>query len=234
MTPTPTPTPTPIRLVLVDDHAVLRGALEQFLAGEDDIEVVGSARDGDAAVEVVARTRPDVVLMDLQMPGTDGVTATRAIVAAGGCDVLVLTSYSDSERILAALDAGAVGYLLKDAEPEEVVEGVRAVARGESPLHPRAARTLLSARPATPEGHGLSPREVEVLALVRAGLANKQVARRLGISEGTVKSHLTSIFHRIGVADRTSAAVWAERRGIGDRAEGLGGPGGPGGPGAST
>jgi DNA-binding NarL/FixJ family response regulator len=205
-----------IRLVLVDDHAVLRGALESFLAGEADIEVVGTAADGASAVEVVRRTSPDVVLMDLQMPGMDGVTATRAIVAEGGTDVLVLTSFSDSERIVAALDAGAVGYLLKDAEPEEVVEGVRAVARGESPIHPRAARQLLGARSASPVPVDLTPREVEVLVLVRRGLANKQIARRLGISELTVKSHLTSIFSRIGVSDRTQAAVWAERRGLGD------------------
>jgi DNA-binding NarL/FixJ family response regulator len=205
-----------IKIVLVDDHAVLRGALESFLEGEPDIEVVGSAASGEEAVEVVRRTRPDVVLMDLQMPGMDGVTATRLIVEEGGTDVLVLTSFSDSERIVAALDAGAMGYLLKDAEPEDVVEGVREVARGESPIHPRAARELLTARPASPAPVDLSPREVEVLVLVRQGLANKQIARRLGISDRTVKSHLTSIFNRIGVSDRTQAAVWAERRGLGD------------------
>ncbi|WP_107772873.1 response regulator [Nocardioides sediminis] len=209
-----------IRVVLVDDHAVLRGGLERLLAGEPDIEVVGSAADGDEAVQEVRRTRPDVVLMDLQMPGTDGVTATRRIVAEGGPDVLVLTSFSDAERIVAALDAGAVGYLLKDADPEDVVAGVRAVSRGESPLHPRAARQLLGARQSTQAGQAapdLTPREREVLGLVRQGLANKQIARRLGISERTVKAHLTSVFARIGVVDRTQAALWAERRGLGDR-----------------
>jgi len=119
-----------IRVVLVDDHAVLRIGLARLLAGEPDIEVVGTAADGDAALEVVRRMRPDVVLMDLQMPGTVGVTATRQIVAEGGAEVLVLTSFSDADRIVAALDAGAVGYLLKDAEPEDVIEGVRAVSRG--------------------------------------------------------------------------------------------------------
>lgn len=209
-----------IRVLLVDDHAVLRGGLERLLAGEPDIEVVGTAADGDEAVEEVRRTRPDVVLMDLQMPGTDGVTATRRIVTEGGPDVLVLTSFSDAERIVAALDAGAVGYLLKDADPEDVVAGVRAVSRGESPLHPRAARQLLGARQAGQAGQAgvdLTPREQEVLGLVRQGLANKQIARRLGISERTVKAHLTSVFARIGVVDRTQAALWAERRGLGDQ-----------------
>jgi DNA-binding NarL/FixJ family response regulator len=205
-----------IRVVLVDDHAVLRSGLEQLLSGEPDLEVVGTAADGAAALEEVRRTRPDVVLMDLQMPGTDGVSATRQIVAEGGPDVLVLTSFSDADRIVAALDAGAVGYLLKDADPDDIIEGVRAVARGESPLHPRAARQLLGARHAAATEVDLTPRENEVLVLVRQGLANKQIARRLGISERTVKAHLTSVFASIGVVDRTQAALWAERRGLGD------------------
>ena len=161
------------------------------------------------------RTRPDVVLMDLQMPGVDGVEATRQIVAGEDApDVLVLTSFSDAERIVAALDAGALGYLLKDADPDDVIEGVRAVSRGESPIHPRAARQLLGARAAAPRVQ-LTARETEVLGLVRDGLANKQIARRLGISERTVKAHLTSAFSRIGVADRTQAALWADQHGIG-------------------
>jgi DNA-binding NarL/FixJ family response regulator len=155
-----------------------------------------------------------VVLMDLQMPVVDGVTATKTIVSSGSsAQVVVLTSYSDSDRIVGALDAGAVGYLLKDAEPEDLLEGVRAVARGESPIHPKAARQLLTAR--TEAGNrvtvDLTPREAEVLKLVRLGLANKQIGRRLGISERTVKAHLTSAFQRIGVTDRTQAALWAER-----------------------
>jgi DNA-binding NarL/FixJ family response regulator len=201
----------PIRVVLVDDHAVIRAGLEQLLAGTDDIEVVGAAANGAEALDVVRRIRPDVVLMDLQMPQVDGVAATRAIMAERlGVDVLVLTSFSDSERIIAALDAGAVGYLLKDADPEDVLEGIRAVSRGESPLHPKAARALLGVRAGSPQVQ-LTSRETEVLTLVRAGLANKQIARRLEISERTVKAHLTSAFARIGVADRTQAALWAER-----------------------
>jgi DNA-binding NarL/FixJ family response regulator len=204
-----------IRVVIVDDHAVVRSGLSQLLGGTDDIEVVGQAGDGAEALEVVRRTDPDVVLMDLQMPGVDGVSATRAIVAEGlRVEVVVLTSYSDSERIVAALDAGAVGYLLKDADPEDVLDGVRAVSRGESPIHPRAARQLLTARADAPVPGQLTAREAEVLKLVRAGLANKQIARRLGISDRTVKAHLTSVFQRIGVVDRTQAALWAERNGL--------------------
>jgi DNA-binding NarL/FixJ family response regulator len=203
-----------IRVVLVDDHAVIRAGLEQLLAGTEDIEVVGSAGDGRQALEVVRRVRPDVVLMDLQMPVVDGVGATRMIVAERlGADVLVLTTFSDGERITAALDAGAVGYLLKDADPDDVLQGIRAVSRGESPIHPKAARALLGARAGATQTQ-LTSRESEVLSLVREGLANKQIARRLDISERTVKAHLTSAFARIGVADRTQAALWAQRNGI--------------------
>ncbi len=205
-----------IRVVIVDDHAMLRAGLEQLLTGEPDIEVVGNAADGAAALALVREKRPAVVLMDLQMPGVDGVAATREIVAEGLADVLVLTSYSDAERIVGALDAGALGYLLKDAEPDEVLQGIRAVARGESPINPRAARELLAVRRTTSTGVvDLTPRETEVLGLVREGLANKQIARRLGITERTVKAHLTSTFQRIGVVDRTQAALWAERNGVG-------------------
>lgn len=203
-----------IRVVVVDDHAVIRVGLEQLLSGTDDIEVVGSAADGRDALEVVRRIRPDVVLMDLQMPAVDGVAATRMIMAEQlGVDVLVLTSFSDGERILAALDAGAVGYLLKDADPEDVLQGIRAVSRGESPIHPKAARALLGVRAGSAQVQ-LTSREAEVLGLVREGLANKQIARRLDISERTVKAHLTSAFARIGVSDRTQAALWAERNGL--------------------
>jgi DNA-binding NarL/FixJ family response regulator len=206
----------PIRVVIVDDHAMLRAGLEQLLAGEPDLEVVGKAADGAEAVALVRDTRPDVVLMDLQMPGVDGVSATREIVGEVLADVLVLTSYSDAERIVGALDAGALGYLLKDAKPEEVLHGIRAVARGESPINPRAARELLGARRTPSAAADLTPRETEVLSLVRQGLANKQIARRLGISERTVKAHLTSTFQRIGVVDRTQAALWAERNEVGE------------------
>lgn len=206
-----------IRVVLVDDHRLVRHGLEQLLSAADDIDVVGSAAEGTEALELVETFRPEVVLMDLQMPGMDGVEATRRIQALHpATQIVVLTSFSDRERIMDAVDAGAVGYLLKDVDPADLLDGVRAAARGESPLHPKAARELLTARSSghTPTGAAdLTPRELEVLQLVRQGLANKQIARRLGISERTVKAHLTSVFQRIGVADRTQAALWAERHG---------------------
>jgi DNA-binding NarL/FixJ family response regulator len=210
-----------IRVLIVDDHAVVRRGLHDLLAGAPGIEVVGEAADGAEALAIVREVRPAVVLMDLQMAGVDGVDATRLLQEEEHVpQVLVLTSFSDRERIVAALDAGAVGYLLKDADPDEVIAGVRAVGRGESPLHPKAARELLLARTdvsaaASPGGQPkLTPREVEVLRLVRSGLANKQIARRLDISERTVKAHLTSAFQRIGVVDRTQAALWADRNGL--------------------
>ena len=208
-----------IRVVLADDHAVVRRGLAGLLESTDDLEVVGVARDGREAVDLVREQRPDVAVMDLQMPVLDGVEATRAIVAEGvGTEVLVLTSFSDHARIDAAIGAGAVGYLLKDAEPEALLDGIRAVARGESPLDPRAARRLLARASGSDAGRAsgtsvqdLSPREAEVLRLVVEGLLNKQIAARLGITERTVKAHLTSAYQRIGVADRTQAALWAQR-----------------------
>jgi len=203
-------------VLLVDDHQLVRAGLESLLDTVSDMTVVGAAADGIDAVDLAARTEPDVVLMDLSMPGLDGVEATRQIVGARPeTFVVVLTSFSDRERILDALDAGAVGYLLKDAEPSELLRGIRAAARGESPLDPRAARTVLGARLERRAVRDLTDREREVLALVAKGLANKQIARSLGISERTVKAHLTSVFQRIGVTDRTSAALWAQRHRLG-------------------
>ena len=204
-----------IRLLLAEDHPVVRAGLEKLLGGVADIEVVGAAADGQQAVELADRLRPDVVLMDLSMPVLDGAEATRRIVAAhdGAVHVVVLTSLSDRNEILDAIDAGASGYLLKDAEPDELVRGIRAAARGESPLTPRVAREVLTARAARPEVE-LSPREREVVTLLANGLANKQIAFRLGISEKTVKTHLTNVFQRIGVTDRTQAALWAQRHGL--------------------
>jgi DNA-binding NarL/FixJ family response regulator len=204
-----------IRVLVAEDHAVVRAGLEQLLAGADDVEVVGSAANGEEAVELTGERRPDVVLMDLVMPGVDGIEATRRILELGtGARVVVLTSFSDRNAIMDALDAGAIGYLLKDAEPEELVRGIRAAARGESPLDPKAARELLSARTERAPSAELSPREREVLVLLASGLPNKLIAQRLGISEKTVKAHLTHVFGRIGVTDRTQAALWAQREGL--------------------
>jgi DNA-binding NarL/FixJ family response regulator len=200
-----------IRVLLAEDHGLVRAGLERLLATVEDIEVVGGAADGREAVELAARTEPDVILMDLSMPGMDGIEATRKIVAAhDDVEVVVLTSLTDRERILGALDAGAVGYLLKDAEPDELIGGIRAAARGESPLAPKAARALLTAR-AEQERAELSDREREVLRCVAAGMPNKLIARELGISEKTVKAHLTRVFQQIGVTDRTQAALWARQ-----------------------
>jgi DNA-binding NarL/FixJ family response regulator len=200
-----------VKVLVVDDHAMVRKGLVQLLSAVEGLEVVGEAANGREAVQQADALAPDVVLMDLQMPVMDGISATREITALGRTQVLILTSFSDSDRIVDALDAGAVGYMLKDAEPDDLVEAVRSVARGDSPLHPRVARQLLTARVRRPAAVTLTSREREVLELVRDGLANKQIARRLGISERTVKAHLTSVFSTIGVGDRTAAALWAER-----------------------
>jgi DNA-binding NarL/FixJ family response regulator len=210
-----------IRLLVVDDHPMVRTGLTQLLGGHDDIEVVGTASDGAEAVTAVAELAPHVVLMDLSMPGMDGCEATRRIATAHpDVRVVVLTSFVDREGILEALDAGAIGYLLKDAEPDELLRGVRAASVGESPLSPKAATAIVQARSSRSRAAGaepeLTPREREVLGLLTAGLANKQIARRLGISEKTVKAHLTSVFQRINVADRTQAALWAQRHDLVD------------------
>ena len=204
-----------IRVLLADDHGVIRDGLGRLISALEDVELAGVAADGAEAVRRCADLQPDVVLMDLDMPVLDGIEATKQIVAAQpGVAVLVLTSFSDRPRIMGALEAGACGYLLKDVDADEVAEGIRAAARGESPLDPRAARTILDARSAPDPLAGLSEREREVLALLVEGLPNKLIARRLQISEKTVKSHLTRIFRELDVTDRTQAALWAERRGV--------------------
>lgn len=200
-----------IRVVVVDDHAVVRDGISRLLDSADGIEVIGSAADGAEAQAVVARSTPDVVLMDLSMPVVDGVAATRQLTTEHpDVRVVVLTTFADKQRILDALDAGAAGYLLKDAQPDEVIAAVRAVVSGGAPLDPKAARVLLDARGgSTAGGPDLTPREREVLALLATGVANKQIARRLAIAEATVKAHLTRIFQQLDVTDRTQAALWA-------------------------
>jgi DNA-binding NarL/FixJ family response regulator len=167
-------------------------------------------------VELCDRHRPDVVLMDLSMPVLGGVEATGQIAAAhdGAVSVVILTSFSDRDQVLAALDAGASGYLLKDADPDELIRGIRAAARGESPIAPKAAREVIATRTGQRTGPELSQRERDVLALVAEGLPNKQIALRLSISEKTVKAHLTNIFERLGVTDRYQAALWAKQHGL--------------------
>jgi DNA-binding NarL/FixJ family response regulator len=203
------------KVMIVDDHGVLRDGLGRVISAQPDMELVGMAANGAEAVELFRASPADVVLMDLEMPVMDGIAATRAIHAAHPATaILVLTSFADRRRITDALDAGAVGYLLKDASAEEVVQGVRAAALGGSPLDPRAARLLLEAHAAPDPLAGLSPREREVFGLLLEGLPNKLIARQLGISEKTVKSHLTNVFRALGVTDRVQAVLWAERHGV--------------------
>jgi DNA-binding NarL/FixJ family response regulator len=204
-----------IRIVIADDHAVVRTGLAHLIDTFDDVELVGTASDGEEAVALCEQRRPDLALVDLAMPNVDGIEATRRIrAAAPSTQVVVFTSFSDRPRILDALDAGAIGYLLKDAEPDELHRGILAAANGDAPLAPRAAAQVLAERQDRSPGSALSDREREVLRLVTDGLANKQIARRLGISEKTVKGHLTHVFQVIGVTDRTQAALWASRNGI--------------------
>jgi DNA-binding NarL/FixJ family response regulator len=199
-----------IDVLLVDDHALMRAGLHALIDGTDDMRVVGAASDGAEALELAHELHPHVVLMDLSMPGLDGAEATRRLTEElPEVQVLVLTSFADGEHVVRALDSGAAGYQLKDAEPSSLVAAVRAVASGQSPLDPRVARTYLSTRRSTSAPPELTDREREVLALVGIGLANKQIARRLDIREGTVKAHLTRVFQQIGVRDRTAAALWA-------------------------
>jgi DNA-binding NarL/FixJ family response regulator len=203
-----------IRVLIVDDHHVVRAGLQQLVGAAGDMEVVGAAANGREALDLAESTSPDVVLMDLSMPELDGTATTRELLRRNAeTRIVVLTSFSDRERILDALEAGAVGYLLKDAVPDELIRGIRAASRGESPLDPKAASTVLSARVRN-RSAVLTDREQEVLRLVASGLPNKLIARRLGISEQTVKKHLTSVYEHIGVSDRTQAALWAQRHGL--------------------
>lgn len=201
-----------IRVLVVDDHEVVRTGLACLLGAAPDLSCVGTAADGAAAVEQVDRLAPDVVLLDLSMPGTDGVTAMRTLRRTGrDVRVLVLTSFFDSDLVLEAVRAGADGYLLKESAGEDIIDAVRTVVAGGAPITPSAARSLLVGVRAHPTTDALTDREREVLELVRQGHPNKSIARRLQISERTVKAHVTHVFQRIGVTDRTQAALWAER-----------------------
>jgi DNA-binding NarL/FixJ family response regulator len=203
-----------IRILLVDDHPVVRHGLRGMLESEPDLAVVGEASSGPEGVELAATVRPDIVLMDLRMPGGDGVSATGTMLSrVPGVRVVVLTTYESDQDILRAIEAGASGYLLKDTSPAELADAVRAAARGETVLAPSVASTLVRQvrRPAPP---ALSARESEVLRLVGRGMTNADIGRRLFISEATVKTHLLRIFNKLDVADRTAAVTTAMQHGL--------------------
>lgn len=205
---------TPIRLIIVDDHPVVRAGLRGMLNSQPDLHIVGEAKDGSSAVTLAAQVQPDVVLMDLRMAGSDGVSAIKAIKAQKlPTHILVLTTYDSDADIIPAIEAGATGYLLKDTPTDELARAIRATARGESILAPTVA-TRLMRRMRTPAHNQLSPREIEVLNLVSQGLSNKQISRHLHISQATVKTHLIHIFKKLAVDDRTAAVTAALKQGI--------------------
>jgi len=217
-----------IRVLIVDDHAMVRQGLRTFLELQDTsllpIEVTGEAANGIEAVELARRTQPDIVLLDLVMPGMDGIQATPQIIACSPHSrVIILTSFGEEDKVLPAIRAGAQGYLLKDIPPDELVHAVREAYLGKVQLHPEIARKLMSAvaakdepsasRPASRSGDGLTEREQEVLCLIADGLNNREIAEKLVISEKTVKTHVSSILGKLGLADRTQAAIYALRHG---------------------
>jgi two-component system, NarL family, response regulator LiaR len=209
-----------IRVMIVDDHAVVREGLRTYLDLSDTIEVVGEARNGREAVERAAALKPDVVLMDLLMPEMDGIAATRGVKeVCPSTNVIVLTSFTDDEHIMPALRAGATGYLLKDVSAPDLVKAIEGANKGEAQLHPDVARKLMEQlsspqRREEPPGAALTPRELEVLRLIANGMSNKEIARELVLNERTVKGHVSNILAKLGLADRTQAALYAVREGI--------------------
>jgi NarL family two-component system response regulator LiaR len=211
--------PTPIRVMIVDDHLLVRDGLKLLLSTFDDLAVVTLAEDGGQAVDLCQQVQPDVVLMDIVMPGMDGLEATRRITAsAPQTRVLVLTSFAGDDQVFPAIRAGALGYLLKDSRPDELVAAIRQVHNGESWLDPLVARRLLQELAPRagqdPEDESLTPREIEVLQLVAQGHTNRQIAEELSISEATVRTHMSKILGKLHLGSRTQAALYALREGI--------------------
>lgn len=215
-----TPGAAPITVFLVDDHAVVRRGLASYLDGEDDILVVGQADNGRRAIDelaVLANTArlPDVVLMDLLMPELGGVEATRLIISRWPqVRVIAVTSFLEEEKVRAALDAGASGYLLKDATADDVADAVRVVAAGQVALQPSVTRTLIDAVRQPPPSVQLTPRERQVVLLVAEGRTNQQIANRLGVTERTARTHVSNILGKLGLTSRTQAAMWAANNGL--------------------
>jgi two-component system, NarL family, response regulator LiaR len=216
--PPPDPNHGPITVLIVDDHAVVRQGLRTFLDLQPDIKVVGEAADGTEALAQAQTLLPDIILMDLVMPNQDGVSATRAITSAvPSSKVLVLTSFSEDEKVFASIKAGAHGYLMKDVLPPELVKAIRTVYRGEAQLHPEIARKLMnefSTPVPTAPKHDLTERELDVLRLIAQGKSNKEIAEDLILSEKTVKTHVSNILQKLHLSDRTQAAVYALKQKI--------------------
>ena len=211
-----------IKVLIADDHTVVRKGIRALLETEPGIEVVGEARDGEDALHKALALKPDVVLMDLVMPVMDGVQATRALKERlPGAKVLVLTSFAEDRRIVAAIEAGAAGYLLKDSSPEDLVRAIREVHRGESSLHPAVAQRLISRLRGgeEPKREPLTERETKVLSLIARGLSNREIAKALAISEPRVRTHVSNILRKLGLKSRTQAALYALRQGLAELEE---------------
>lgn len=217
-----------IQVLLVDDHAVVRQGLRMFIEMQEDMEVVGEGTNGIEAVELASRFSPDVILLDLTMPQLDGVKATQRIMAQNPkARVLILTSFGEDDKIFPAIRAGAQGYLLKDIQPRDLVQAIRETYQGKAQLHPDIARRLMAVisdvapvqaeKPAAPsqDFHGLTDREREVLGLIAQGLNNREIAEKMVISEKTVKTHVSNLLDKLGLEDRTRAAIWALKHGLG-------------------
>ena len=208
----------PIRVLIADDHPVVRGGLTTFLQTVDGIEVVGEAADGAEAVRLAEELKPDIVLMDLAMPNVDGIEATRQL--AGVAKVIALTSFATDDKIFPAIRAGAAGYLLKESGPDELADAIRKVASGESILSPQIAERLMrdvAARTPTAHRTTLTAREEDVLRLIASGMSNREIARELAIAEKTVKTHVSNVLSKLGVQDRTQAALYAVENGLGPK-----------------
>ena len=210
-----------VRVLIVDDHAIVRKGIRALLSEAGGFEVVGEAENGQAAVLLAQETQPDVILMDLLMPGVDGIEATRQITSRQPeSRILVLTSFAADNKVFPAIKAGALGYLLKDSSPDELVRAIRQVQRGEPSLHPTIARKLLQeiARPTErePAPEALTARELEVLQLIAQGLSNQEIADRISVSESTVRAHVSRILGKLHLASRTQAALYAVREGLTD------------------